>query len=647
MQRKISRPNIREISINDKFWTPYINRFRRISIPHMLENFEKDGYLAHFDEVARGERGTHKGVPFSDGLFFETMRGISDFLASHYDAELDAKLDSYIGIVQKACAASPDGFICTKTTLMYPDKRFGENGGDLVIQHDLYDMGCLVEAAVSHYNATGKTSLLQCAVKAANLICSHIGKAPKTTIIPGHSLPEEAFIKLYRLFRDNRELDTFAKENDVCFDDYFDIAKFWYDARGTAKNSEKYEMYYSQNHATFTDQTTAEGHCVRAALCYLGATAVAYETGDQNYAKALDTIWNNAVLRRMHINGGIGSRHEIEAFSTDYDLPNDAYLETCAGVALAFWNGEMSLICPDGKYFDSFELSLFNNILGAISDDGTHFTYTNALIDGQSKGRWHWHGCPCCPPMLSKFLSNLGTYIYSVRGSEGGSPDEVYINLYIDSTLEKGNFSLKQSGREFTVNSCGKETSLHIRIPCYAENPVVTIDGSKVEAQIEKGYMTVTRVWNEKEVLEVSFETSVKRVCANAKIIADAGMVAVMKGPVLYCAEGLDNDGETNFTLSAATVFTCEKDIPDRISKVTETLPTLLSGHPDLVPDNASVAPGTLHATCTGGKSVTLIPYYRRNNRGTSVMRVWLKQEGLSEEKQPLGNIPYAVYNDN
>jgi len=391
------RPAVPQVSVKDRFWTPYLEKIRHKTLPYVLDKFEEIGYVDNFRIVAGLKEGESKGPSFSDGLLLETMRGASDLLAAEYDAALDARLDALIEIIAAASDADPDGFICTKTILNYPDQRWGENGGDIIIAHDLYDHGALVEAGVHHYLATGKTTLLRPAVRAANYICQVI---PPLGIVPGHSLPEEAFVKLHCLFRDHTELAAFAMEHGVDADKYLRMAEFWYDERGKKPGSHlpRFSMSYNQNHVPFAEQREALGHSVRATLCYTGASAVVREAGREDYLPALNALWENITKRKMHISGGVGTRHDIEGFDVDYNLPNDAYLETCAGIGLTFFAAEFGLISPKAERFDVFERALCNNILAAIGEDGQHYFYQNPLLSDGSIRRWDWHGCPCCPP---------------------------------------------------------------------------------------------------------------------------------------------------------------------------------------------------------------------------------------------------------
>ena len=607
-------PSVKDVSIDDRFWTPYLESVRTVMLPYVLDRFEEDGSLENYRRVVRGETGGHQGNPFEDGLLLETLRGACDFLAARPDAALKKRVDEIVRLLHAASLAT-DGFLSTYTLLDRPDKRWGENGGDIVIQHDLYNHGALIEAAVSHYRATGSTELLDCAVRAANLICAYMGDAPRHNIIPGHSLPEEAFVRLYVLFRDTRALDDYARLNGVDCADYLRMADFWYKARGHHEGrslSSRFAPAYNQDDVPFEEACKAVGHSVRAALCYTGAAAVAREYGDGRYIAALDAIWRNVYDRKLHISGGVGTRHDIEGFDEDYNLPNDAYLETCAAIAFMFWAGEMSRLSPRAEYFDGFERALYNNVLAAVGPDFTHFFYQNPLVSPGGVKRWAWHGCPCCPPMLLKLFSSLQSSIYSYRAGA------LNVNLMIGSRFETADFAVEQHDGKISLDSRGKALTLRVRMPCFMDGFGLSIDGQPLDYGIEEGYAVITRVWADTVV--VAGADRLTRVFANPRAEADRGRVAVMDGPFLYCAEGIDNGGDVDF---------------------------IIAKKPQLARTEDGIT-----GWRQGGGAFKLIPYYKWCRRTTGRaeddrMAVWFRQEEMRAEDdlaQEIGNQLYENY---
>jgi len=599
-------PKVGSVQIDDRFWTPYLHNIRSITLPYVFKKMEETNYISNLVSVATSDGKAHIGPPFSDGLLFETLRGACDFLAINRDAALEKYVDWLIEIITSA--QEEDGFLCTNTIQNFPDQRWGDNNGDIVVNHDLYNHGCLIEAAISHYNATGKTTFLNVAVKAANLIINTIGKEPKKNIVPGHSMPEEAFVKLYRLFRDNTPLKEFAKQNNVDFEKYLNIAEFWYDARGNHKGRflcKRFEPYYNQDHITFSKQTEAVGHSVRAMLCYLGATVVAQEKNRKDYFDVLNVLWDSVVYKKLHISGGIGARHDIEGFDIDYNLPNKAYLETCAAIGLAFWNTEMNIVSPDSKYFDCFERSLYNNILSAIGSDFRHFFYQNPLESDGGLRRWDWHSCPCCPPMLLKIFASLNSFIYSY------DEHSVNVNMFIGSSYENDLFSINQCGKKIAVDSKGKKLTLRVRIPEYVENFTMS-----KEYRVKNGYAVVEDVWDESNPLILNYDTPIRRVYCNPKVAENHGKIAVMYGPFVMCAEGIDNGGDIDITISEN--------------------PQFASNEENLIGKSAQ------------GTDFLLIPYYKWCNRGENEtdakMSVWLKQENMRNLNELAADIKHTLY---
>lgn len=607
-----------DVKITDKFWTEYLKNVRYKMIPYVFMKMEEVGYLQNFVDVANKAGTKHAGPPFSDGLFLETVRGVCDFLSCEKSPVLETYIENVIDIISKAAEAE-GGYLCTATTQDYPEKRFGDNGGLLFWQHDLYNHGTLIEAAISHYNATGKTHFLKTATIAANLICAEIGKPPKKNYVPGHSLVEEAFVKLYRLFRDDRKLDDLAKELGVNYNDYLEIAEFWYDARGNHEGRTVVESVNPNNyqdHLPFSEQREAVGHSVRAMLCYLGATVVAQEKEREDFVEALNALWNNVIYKKLHISGGIGARHDIEGFAENYNLPNKAYLETCAAIALAFWNTEMNVLHQDSKYFDYFERSLYNNVISAIGDDFNHFFYQNPLEADGSLHRWEWHTTPCCPPMLLKILSSLGSYIYSYNIEA----KTLNVNMFIDSEYKNGLADISLNNNKLYVDSFGKEITLKIRIPEYVSGFYFNVGYELVEKfEIANGYAVLKGVFTKDVPISLMYRTDVRRIFANPLVEEEHGKVAVTYGPFVYCVEGYDNGGKVDFVLNDNPHFTIKDDF--------------------------------IYAKSDDGLTFKMLPYYKWNNRGLNdtdaKMIVWIEQSNMKDKdylSNKIGEKLYDVY---
>ena len=616
MKKFLRLPEIKEVKVKDSFWTPYIDNIMEIMIPYCFKKFEETGYIDNFKNVAENNEKKHIGHTFSDGLVLETITGACDFLSAKHDSQLDNKIDELIDII--VSAQQEDGYLCTIVCQNYPERKWGEGKtGDIVSQHDLYNQGALIEASVAHYKATGKTKLLKAGVKCANNICDYIGEPPKHNIIPGHSLPEMAFLRLYDLFQTTPELAGFANENNVKTDEYLEIVRFWYDNRGNHENRNlgtlikegRYNTDYNQDSMAFNKMRSAVGHSVRAGLCYQGAAAARRYLMRDDYDEALNSIWSDVIKKKLHISGGIGACHDHEGFDKEFFLPNNAYLETCAGIALVFWAGEMNLISKKSEYYDIFELSLYNNILGALGNDYKKFYYDNALINDGTKNRWDWHDCPCCPPMISKCYSSLCRYIYSYN------ENELCVNMYIGSEMNSAVFDVFQNDKKIRVLAKNGKKKISFRIPAYAVEFDLTLNGEKADYTIQNGYATVTvseGEWN----FEVKYGYKIAEICASQKVEDDRGMICFMYGPYLMCAEGIDNGGKVDFIVSEETEVTMENE--EMIVKDSE------------------------------GNDIRLIKYCRRNNRVSensddSKMAVWFKKENMKNDNEAGENL-YGYY---
>jgi DUF1680 family protein len=632
---------VSQVVIEDDFWSPKIKQWREVTIPDCLDKFEKDrgGAVNNFDLVRDGKTGKHAGPEFFDGLLYETIRGAADFLAVQRDAALEARLDGYIQRIAEAQAKSPDGYINTWTqTLGSNNQRWGMNGGNDVFQHDVYNAGALIEAGVHYYRATGRPALLAVATRMANLMCETIGPPPKANVIPGHSITEEALVNLYCLYRDVPEA---RKAVAVPVDErrYLQLAEFFIDARGHYEgrtSRDKSYGDYSQDHAPLADQKTIEGHAVRATLFCTGIAAAARADDRPDYNAAACRLCDSFVRHKMYITGAAGAIGGEEKFGPDYFLPNDGYMETCAAIGGGFFNHNMNLLSGESPYVDDLERALYNAALGGIGLTGNQYYYQNPLI-GDSLRRWEWHGCPCCPPMFLKIMGALPGYIYAQQ------PDAAYVNLYIGShaklTLAGTKVSLRQTTRypwsgqaKFAIEAeKPAEFDLMIRIPAWCQGEStqddlyrilgrpaagavkVCVNGQPVEPiDVERGYAKLHRTWNTGDVVELTLDMPVREVLGNPGIDAARGLVALMRGPLVYCAESPDNPtGLRQLIVTPEATFT------------TEFKPELLGG--------VEVVRGKVLArTVEEGKAgtapaeLTAIPFYASANREPCAMRVWL-----------------------
>ena len=559
---------LQDVKLDGDFWGPRMEQWATVTANDVLNKFERDGILANFDSVAAGKRdiGKHVGPPWYDGLIYETIRGISDLLVLYPDPVLESRLDTIITHIIAAQDNEPTGYINTYTQLNCNNQRWGKNGGRLRWQHDVYNSGCLVEAGIHFYRATGKTGLLEAATKLANYMYDVMGPSPKWNVVPGHAQPEEALVKLYCLYRDEPSL---AKKISVPVQaaHYKQLAEFWIEQRGHYGGEEpegrKSELTYAQDSIPIFDQQTIEGHAVRATLLMTGLAKAAIENHDQRYIESAKRLWDNMVGQKWFITGGVGAVHFDEKFGPDKYLPTDAYLETCAAVGAGFFSQRMNELTGDASYMDEYERALYNNVLTGISFSGDHYTYQNPL-NADHHARWEWHGCPCCPPMFLKYMGAMPGYIY---GSDNKS---LYINLFVsshasidmgrnkvDASIEteypwNGKIRVKVSpdkARTFDVRiripgwAVGKENPFDLYTCQRSGEPEMYVCGTKAPLEIEGGYAVVRRKWNDGDEIELNLPMNPRRVTAHPDIPQLRGKAALACGPVVYCLESIDNEG--------------------------------------------------------------------------------------------------------
>ncbi len=403
-------------------------------------------------------------------------------------------------------------------------------------------------------------------------MCDTIGPAPKHNLVPAHSLSEEALIKLYRLFRQQPDLAAqLLPGRDPA--QYLELARFWIDNRGNHQGRISFTEY-AQDHCCTVDQPEAVGHAVRAVLLYIGLTALGLELDDSGYLAAAHRLWQDVTERKLYITGGVGPIHEYEGFSYGYYLPNTGYLETCAGVGLAFWAGLMGQAFDGAVYADVYERALYNNILPGVSLDGKRYTYQNPLTAKGNIHRWEWHGCPCCPPMFVKAMGALPGYIYAT------GPETLYVNLFIGSTgrtsVGGAEVEVTQTTRypwegdvRITVDPEREVTfSLCVRIPGWSRGATLLVNGEPAAVGLlGDGYARIHRTWSRGDEVRLHLPMGPQRVRAHPSVEADRGRVALTRGPLVYCLEGVDNPDEPNPVLPADAQFEAQYD-PDLLGGV-------------------------------------------------------------------------------
>ena len=635
---------IPQVKIEDDFWSPKLKVWREVTIADCFTKFENDrgGAINNFDRVRDGKTGGHAGPEWYDGLIYEMIRASADFLAAGRNDALETRLDGYIDRIA-AAAKDPDGYLNTWTQLMAPQKRWGLNGGNDVKQHDVYNAGAMIEAAVHYYRATGKTRLLQVATKLANHMADVMGPPPKQNVVPGHSLGEEALVRLYLLFREQPGLKS-KMPVAVNEDRYLKLAELWIENRGNHQGRQSYGTY-AQDHQPVLQQQTIEGHAVRATLLCTGLVAAANVNGREDYLTAARRLWDNMVQRRMYVIGGLGAVAGHEGFGPDYVLPNDGYLETCAAIGAGFFHKNMNLAFADARYTDELERVLYNGVLSGVSLKGNAYFYENPLEAGQKRTRWAWHGCPCCPPMFLKIMGALPGYIYAQE------PGGVYVNLFIGSTASltvKGTgVALRQTTRypwdggvRLSVEPEQESAfAINLRIPVWCREPRLRINGADL-ATFEKvrGYAHLERTWRRGDVIELSMPMPAQRIKSDPRVEADRGRVALQRGPLVYCLEAADNQGHVRNLVIPPDAPLEPHHRADLLGGVTVITGQALRLHrvewPDALYLPAARVPGVTSV------EFTAIPYYANANREPGEMMVWMAETPSEAEPLPTSTPP-------
>ena len=640
---------------HDSFWGNRLQAAREVTIPlafskceteHRYKNFEMAAYTLQHPghkglETKEWNVSKFMGFSFDDTDVYKTIEGASYILQTYPDKKLKAYIDSVLDVV--AAAQEPDGYLYTARTIN-PKHPHGWSGDkrwvkDEELSHELYNLGHMVDAACAHYQATGSTKFLDIAKRYADCVVREVGpKDGQAKVVPGHQIAEMALARLYTLTGEKK---------------YLDEAKYLLDYRGKTKIRNP----YSQSHEPILKQSEAVGHAVRAGYMYAGIADVAALTQDSDYIKTIDRIWDNIVSKKYYITGGVGARHAGEAFGSNYELPNmTAYNETCAAISMVYLFERMFLLHGDSKYIDCLERTLYNGVISGMSMDGGRFFYPNPLSsDGKyafnadnNTTRQPWFGCACCPSNLCRFIPSVPGYLFGVKDNN------IFVNLFaanVSTIKVNGKDVILEETTEYpwdgdikiTVKkSNAKNANLLIRIPGWARNQVVpsdlyqfadketpsysvTVNGKAVEADLSanKGYLPVKNI-RKGDVVRIHFDMPVRTVIANQKVADDKSKVAVERGPLVYCAEAADNNGEPvlravmgkkptfNVVDNYSIQNTETKNAPAFTVKAIKTEGQILN-------DNAD---GISLKNCT----LTLIPYYAWNHRGANQMNVWFYQ---------------------
>ena len=639
MQKKQNKNiSLKNVQVQDGFWKPMQDLIIETVIPYQekilndeIPGVEKSHALANFRIAAGMEKGEFYGMVFQDSDVAKWLEAVAYSLVVHPDAELEKRADEVIETIEKA--QQEDGYLNTYFTIKEPEHRWQ----NLQECHELYCAGHMMEAAVAYYDATGKDKLLKVMERMADHIDRRFGP-DKITGIPGHQEVEIGLMRLYHTTGEER---------------YCNLAEYFINERGKNPNffyeeSQKRgwthfgidpkDTVYNQSFATVYDQKEAVGHSVRAVYMYTAMADIAGTTGDERLYQACVDLWKNMTEKRMYLTAGIGSTGELEAFTKDYDLPNDmVYAETCASIGLIFFAKQMLELEANGKYADVMERAFYNGTISGMQADGKRFFYVNPLevnpgISGVVPGYKHvlperpgWYACACCPPNLVRLITSLGKYVWDE------TEDTIFFHMFVGqkAELEKADIDVESSypweGKvTYHVHSKKEEEyTLAIHIPGYLKDICVKVNGEQIEWKkfMKNGYLYLTRKWGESQV-EILFDLEVRKVYANKNVREDAGKVALMRGPFVYCFEGVDNGNDLqamciDADTQAETFVGKEGVLKDKVC-------IHVQGYED---ERESDALYSEEKPDYQPHELTAIPYYLWGNRGVNQMRVWMLEK--------------------
>ncbi|MCH2176818.1 MAG: glycoside hydrolase family 127 protein [Lentisphaeria bacterium] len=634
--KEIKPITFNQVKLTDQFWVPRLQTQRKTTLPFALHKTE------HAVENLKRCANYLKGIPdekpfthrFVSSDLYKVMEGAAFLLMLQRDAELEAQLDEIVAII--GGAQQEDGYLYVNhITNTFNVDEMGEKPYEYVTHsHELYNVGHMYEGAVAYYQATGKDNWLKIAEKSAQHVYQvfveghpDYNNGEVKLQAPGHQEIELGLCKLYMVTGNKL---------------YLDLAKHFLEIRGVTfkmPDDGKGVMSpeYAQQHAPVAEQDSAVGHAVRAAYMYAAMAEVDMLKDENEYTNALGKIWHNLVDMKMHITGGLGAIHGIEGFGDDFDLPNkEAYNETCAAIANVFFNYRMFLLHRDATYFDVAEVALLNNSLAGVNIEGDRFFYVNPLeADGQrlfnhgNAGRSPWFDCACCPSNIARLMPQVSGYMYAT------TDDEIYTLLYagseVDLALANGNVKLVQKTEypfdgkvrfEIQTNDT-VEFELKLRIPSWArdrflpgslykfldkpeENWVVALNGGAIQTYLDRGFVSIRRSWNNGDVIELDIPMPIKTSVCDERVAANVDRVALTRGPLVLCAEEVDNDGPVQ------RFFVKDKITSSETSIIEDGI---LAGVPLVKVDCDEID--------SGSSSMNLIPYYAWNNRGNCSMNVW------------------------
>lgn len=644
--------DLHKLKVTDAFLGQYQRLVRDVVIPYQwdalndrIPEADPSHAIANFEIAAGRKEGEFYGMVFQDSDVAKWLEAVAWSLCQKPDPQLEKTADDVIELIE--AAQCEDGYLNTWFTVKEPEKRWT----NLAECHELYCAGHMIEAGVAFFQATGKRRLLEVVCRFADHIDSVFGPGEQQLHgYPGHPEIELALMRLYEATDNPRylRLANYFVEERGAKPHFYDIE---YEKRGRTSHWHNYgpawmvkDKAYSQAHEPLALQQTAVGHAVRFVYLMAGVAHLARLHKDEEKRQTCLRLWDNMVQRQMYITGGIGSQSSGEAFSSDYDLPNDTvYAESCASIGLMMFARRMLQMEADSRFADVMERALYNTVLGGMALDGKHFFYVNPLevhpkslafnhiYDHVKPVRQRWFGCACCPPNIARVLTSLGHYIYTPH------PDALYIHLYAGNEMEvpvgDRSLRLKMSGdypwqeqTTITITSAQPVThTLALRLPDWCDNPGVTLNDDVCAGEIRKGYLCLHREWREGDRLTVTLPMPVRRVYGNPLLRHVAGKVAVQRGPLVYCLEEADNGAQLhNLRLAKESGFTLIQGkgiFAHHILIQAEGVRMACSQ-----PEQQALYRYDSAPTQAEPQTLTFIPWFSWANRGEGEMRIWVDE---------------------
>jgi len=591
-----------------------------VTLESQWQQCVQNGYFRNFERLTGGPDVPFEGLHWNDSDVYKWLEAASWALATpDCPPPIRQHVDYVAGLIERAQDA--DGYLHTYFQGEHRHERYQW----LELSHELYAFGHFIQAAVAHLRSTGSAQLLNVACKLADHLDSvfgweHDGKRETTD---GHEEIEMALVELSRCVGKQEQSRK-----------YLELARFFVAVRGPDKpeprNRKGESQAYHQSHAPLAEQSEAVGHAVRAMYLYCGAADLLLEADDEALEGALEALWQNVTRRKMYLTGGVGSRHQDEAFGADFELPNaSAYCETCAAIGLVMWAHRMLLKSGRAEFADVIERALYNNVLAGLSLDGRQYFYVNPLESDGKHRRQEWFGCACCPPNVARLMAQLPAYFASVDQASN-----IWLHLYAAGKIRvatpEREVILKietrypwQGAVAIEVEGAGR-FGLVLRVPSWCGKFALRVDGEEAGAQVLEGHLHLEREWKGGERVELNFEMPARRVEANPGVEADLNRVALMRGPLVYCLEATDHPGTDIFEIALAD------DAPLHPSERTNVLPVsivVLQAQGELAPAQGNWSRELYREASTAqGRAVSLtaIPYFAWANREPGRMRVWI-----------------------